>query len=587
MTGSTQGNNTTGSPGAGRAPAATTAASPLPALPAALLETLAARFRDGGLFLAALEPSGGAVTWSDPAAPAFFARFALPMLRHPAPHLQAHVAEAVAQVVASAAPAAWSFFPGLAVAAFPHVDKRHVTGIVLLVGKRDAFALDEDLLRAANRHGLDPAALAQQAAPLPAFTDAAVLGAARLLAGMARDQARLASLEHEIDSLSTQLATSYEELSLIYQVSSGMKVNRGAGEFFRQACLDLREVMGVRAMGFALTGPGTSANAATTTTAGQQLTVFGDAEIPDPLTRRLATQLVPLLRERKNAILVNRVAADHRFSWFAPHARQLIAVPLQRQDEVLGCLFGLDKTAADFDSVDAKLLTSIANESAIYLENAMLFDDVRELMMGVLHSLTSAVDAKDAYTCGHSERVALLSRRLARELRLPEALVERIYMAGILHDVGKIGVPEAVLHKTGKLTDEEFEQMKKHPQIGARILADIKQVQDLIPGVLHHHERYDGRGYPAKLSGENIPLMGRLICIADCFDAMTSNRTYRRALPLEVALMEVRRCAGTQFDPAMAESFLQIPATELAALLKEYQARAPRAVPTPEFTKAA
>jgi HD-GYP domain-containing protein (c-di-GMP phosphodiesterase class II) len=248
-------------------------------------------------------------------------------------------------------------------------------------------------------------------------------------------------------------------------------------------------------------------------------------------------------------------------------------VPLQRQEEVLGCLFGLDKTRGEFDSVDGKLLTSIANESAIYLENAMLFEDVRELMMGVLHSLTSAVDAKDTYTCGHSERVALLARRLAREAGLAEDVVERIYMAGILHDVGKIGVPEVVLHKTGKLTAEEFEQMKKHPQIGARILADIKQVQDLIPGVLHHHERYDGKGYPAGLSGENIPLMGRIICIADCFDAMTSNRTYRRALPLEVALVEVRRCAGTQFDPALAETFLRIDAEEFRALLSEHQAR--------------
>jgi HD-GYP domain-containing protein (c-di-GMP phosphodiesterase class II) len=177
------------------------------------------------------------------------------------------------------------------------------------------------------------------------------------------------------------------------------------------------------------------------------------------------------------------------------------------------------------------------------------------------------------------ERVALISRRLARAIGLPEAEVERIYMAGILHDVGKIGVPEAVLHKTGKLTAEEFDQMKKHPQIGARILADIKQVQDLIPGVLYHHERYDGKGYPTRLSGENIPLMGRIICVADCFDAMTSNRTYRRALPLEVAMIELRRCAGTQFDPVLADAFLNISAAEIRALLSEHQPRTPQENP--------
>ena len=144
-----------------------------------------------------------------------------------------------------------------------------------------------------------------------------------------------------------------------------------------------------------------------------------------------------------------------------------MAVPLQRQEVVLGCLFALNKSGGDFDSQDSKLLNSIANESAIYLENAMLFEDVHGLMMGLLHSLTSAVDAKDAYTCGHSERVALLGRHLAIEAGLGEAFAERAYMCGLLHDVGKIGVPESVLQKTGRLTPEEFEQMKKHPAIGA------------------------------------------------------------------------------------------------------------------------
>jgi len=140
-------------------------------------------------------------------------------------------------------------------------------------------------------------------------------------------------------------------------------------------------------------------------------------------------------------------------------------------------------------------------------------------------------------------------------------------MTGLLHDVGKIGVPEGVLQKTGRLTPEEFEQMKKHPEIGARILQDIKQISDLIPGVLHHHERFDGRGYPAGLIAENIPLMGRIICLADCFDAMTSNRTYRKAMPLEVALTEIRRCSGTQFDPSLTEAFLRIGAEKFRQLL--------------------
>src|SRR5690606_13716278 len=266
----------------------------------------------------------------------------------------------------------------------------------------------------------------------------------------------------------------------------------------------------------------------------------------------LAEELMPLLAEGKS-LLINDLRQGPALQWLSEHARQIIAVPLQRQDDVLGCLFAIDKNTDDFDSVDSKLLNSIANESAIYLENAMLFEDVHDLMMGLIHSLTSAVDAKDAYTCGHSERVALLTRQLAREMRLPEQSVERFYMAGLLHDVGKIGVPERVLQKEGKLTDEEFGLIKKHPEIGARILSDIKQIEDILPGVLHHHERWDGRGYPHGLAGKDIPLMGRVICLADAFDAMTSNRTYRKAMPLEVAMEEIRRTAGTQFDPELAE----------------------------------
>jgi putative nucleotidyltransferase with HDIG domain len=264
-----------------------------------------------------------------------------------------------------------------------------------------------------------------------------------------------------------------------------------------------------------------------------------------------------------------------------------MAVPLLRQEQILGCLFAIDKTAGDFDSVDSKLLTSIANESAIYLENAMLFADVHGLMMGLLHSLTSAVDAKDAYTCGHSERVALLSRFMARQVGLPEQAVDRIYMAGLLHDVGKIGVPESVLQKAGRLTSDEYDQIKKHPRIGARILHDVKQLEDIVPGVLHHHERYDGRGYPAGLSGQSIPLMGRIICLADSFDAMTSNRTYRKALPLEVAMMEIRRCSGTQFDPALTEAFLQLSSEQFRSLMRDHRNQSKKLLDLQESLRAA
>jgi HD-GYP domain-containing protein (c-di-GMP phosphodiesterase class II) len=331
--------------------------------------------------------------------------------------------------------------------------------------------------------------------------------------------------------------------------------------------LDVLEVMMVRGMGVALSGDESYR---------QEPVLYGQLSLPPGVVQRLAEELMVVLRRRQSPLLVNDLATDKSFNWLAEHARQLIAVPLQRQDEVLGCLFGLDKQEGEFDSVDSKLLNSIANESAIYLENLKLYRDVHGLMMGLLHSLISAVDAKDTYTCGHSERVALLSRQLAQDAGLSSHEVERIYMAGLLHDVGKIGVSESVLQKSGRLTPEEYVLMKKHPAVGARILQDISQVADIIPGVLHHHERYDGKGYPSGLAGDNISLMGRIICLADCFDAMTSKRTYRKALPLEVALAEIRRCSGTQFDPHLAEIFLRISAERFGLLLKDHQLQAKR-----------
>jgi HD-GYP domain-containing protein (c-di-GMP phosphodiesterase class II) len=267
-------------------------------------------------------------------------------------------------------------------------------------------------------------------------------------------------------------------------------------------------------------------------------------------------------------VLINDLSVYTPLSFLAPRAKRLLAVPLQRQEQLFGCLFCFDKLDDDFNSIDAKLLVSIANETTIYLENSVLFADVQQLVLGLMHSLTAAVDAKDPYTHGHSERVALLSKLTAERAGFDKAFCERVYISGLLHDVGKIGVPEAVLSKAGKLTDEEFEKIKLHPEIGARILGDVKQIQDVIPGVLHHHERYDGRGYPHKLAGEAIPLMGRIICLADCFDAMTSSRTYRKALPLEVALTEIRKNAGAQFDPKLTEAFLAIGDEQLREIAK-------------------
>jgi HD-GYP domain-containing protein (c-di-GMP phosphodiesterase class II) len=523
--------------------------------PHSVLEKIASRFRPAGVCLFMAGPDGS-IVYSDPVAGAFYARYVAPQVKQ-----SGVLAEKLRRLPVDAPAVAFDSLPGIVLAAIPYVERRQILGIPLLAARTSAFRTGEDVLQVCGRLQVDAAWLSNQADSLPGYSREALTRQVSLAGGMLHDQLKLSGMEFELHSLSEQLANSYEELSLIYQISGGMRVNRGASDFFRQACQDVLDVMNVQGVGVCLMGDGESR---------VEPVLYGSAKMPNEALRRFVDNLLPVLRKRKGPLLVADTRADEAFAWTADSLSSFLAVPLQRQDQVLGCMFAVNKEAGVFDSVDSKLLNSIATESAIYVENSSLYSDVHGLMMGLLHSLTSAVDAKDAYTCGHSERVALLSRHIALEIGLPDTEVEEIYMAGLLHDVGKIGVPESVLQKTGKLTSEEFDLMKKHPQIGARILADVKQVKALIPGVLHHHERYDGKGYPTGLSGTNIPLMGRIICLADCFDAMTSNRTYRKALPIEVAVTEIRRCAGTQFDPALAESFVKTGPDRFRELLRNH-----------------
>lgn len=185
------------------------------------------------------------------------------------------------------------------------------------------------------------------------------------------------------------------------------------------------------------------------------------------------------------------------------------------------------------------------------------YDELKHAYRGTMESLRLAVDAKDSYTKNHSDRVSYYSVLLAQKLGLPEEEIEVIRDGGLFHDIGKIGIPDAILQKTAKLTDEEYDDIKNHPSIGSHILQPAKIFSKIIPMVKHHHERFDGRGYPGSLAGEDIPLSARIVAIADAFDAMTSDRSYRPRFTLIKALDEIERCKGAQFDPKLAELFIE------------------------------
>ncbi len=209
-----------------------------------------------------------------------------------------------------------------------------------------------------------------------------------------------------------------------------------------------------------------------------------------------------------------------------------------------------------FDEGQRKLLSIVASRAAAAIENARLFADLQATFQQTIQGLARTIDKMDRYTAGHSERVALYAVALAKWLGLDDAMVEIVRHSALMHDIGKIGCVMN-LNKPGKLTADEYEIFKRHPIHGKEILDPIQFLKPVIPGVHSHHERWDGRGYPLGLVGQDIPLVARIISVADTYDAMTSDRAYRRSLPHEVTVNEIMRCSGSQFDPEIAGVFVE------------------------------
>lgn len=211
-----------------------------------------------------------------------------------------------------------------------------------------------------------------------------------------------------------------------------------------------------------------------------------------------------------------------------------------------------------WDPDDLKQLVGKAIENYVLtLTKNSLLKQLRDLLYTTIQAISEALDEKDTYTHGHSRRVTLYALILGRSLNLDKATLEKLQLAGLLHDIGKIGTPECILNKPGGLTHEEFTTIKKHPGKGKEILKNIKQLKDISSWLRSHHEKYDGSGYPDGLKGDEIPLPSRILSIADTYDAMTSDRSYRKGLSHETAVAEIVRCSNTQFDPMLVEVFLK------------------------------
>jgi putative nucleotidyltransferase with HDIG domain len=234
-----------------------------------------------------------------------------------------------------------------------------------------------------------------------------------------------------------------------------------------------------------------------------------------------------------------------------------VLVPLIAHDKPVGLLDIItDTPEGDITSRDLSLLTILAKQAALAIENVKLYESMKKDQISIIRALASTVDAKDHYTLGHSQKVSEYSAIIAEDMGLSERDIETIKYAALLHDIGKIALPDDIIKKPSRLTDQEFEIVQKHPNIGAKIIKEIEALAPMVPIVLHHHERCDGKGYPDGIKGDDIPLGARIVHVADAYDTMVSARAYRDMLPPELAISELRKNAGTQFDPKVVDVFI-------------------------------
>ena len=400
---------------------------------------------------------------------------------------------------------------------------------------------------------------------------------ARLVLSQLGLRQQLQRSREELNCCADQIGTNYEELTFLRRVSDQLEMADLSRETWRVAegVLPLLAPM-IKAQTLVLV-------AETQGTASATMIWIGSREVDAESCQRL----VQRFRGQPSGLpVVNNHVQDDPQAGLFPGVRSLLLVPLLKGEQVFAWLLAVNRQQPDptpelpyfplssheYGTVEAGLMKSVASMLATHAKNIELFREKEQLLVGIVRSMVSALDAKDTYTCGHSERVAIVARRIAEEMQLDEHDRQRIYLTGLLHDIGKIGISDAILHKPGKLTEDEFAVIQRHPDQGWSILQELHQLHYELPGVLHHHENFNGTGYPDGLAGEEIPLLARIVAVADSFDAMTSDRPYRKGMPLARVLEIFHLGKGTQWDPRVLDAFFQA-LPDILSLWNSYQPR--------------
>ncbi len=364
-------------------------------------------------------------------------------------------------------------------------------------------------------------------------------------------------LHAEIEGLGDQIEQTYEEISLLHSLTRHLQISRSPKEL-AEVCLSRMHGL-IRAEANLIWIEDHQS--------GPSMLVEGRLPFDELGMAHLIARFSdhdwsrPLVKNHiQNALL----GAEY------PGLDSVVIVPIAEGSHRSGWIISCNRSDGnEFGTVEASLLSSIATILGTHIRNIDLYNEHEQLLLCFVRSLVSTLDAKDPYTRGHSERVALIARRLGEELGLPEEDLRDIYLSGLLHDIGKIGVDDRILRKPGQLTDDEFRKIQEHPMIGYNILQELKNLKSVLPGVRSHHESYNGTGYPDQLEGDDIPLMARILAVADSFDAMGSDRPYRKGMPVEKIEEIFRRGSGQQWDARIVDAYFDV-RDEIFQLCSDY-----------------
>jgi hypothetical protein len=366
-------------------------------------------------------------------------------------------------------------------------------------------------------------------------------------------EARARRAAWEVERVSENLAATYEEICLLHEMTNNLRLSQSDDQLGQLALDRLMTCLPASGAAIQFLAVADPHDVTYKARVSEDLLTAGDCLLDN---QRFDELIAHLGLDAGCGPFVANADITGQPEWPFPEVRQLILVPLAETEKLFGWLALINHVDGDeFGSIEASLLGSVGAILGIHCGNRDLYRLQDEFLAAVVRAMTSAIDAKDPYTCGHSDRVARISVRLAQQLGLSTVELANIYMAGLLHDVGKIGIDDQVLRKHGKLTTEEFEHIKEHPDLGCKILADLKPLASVLPAVRHHHEQWDGRGYPSKLVAEEIPFIARIVAVADAYDAMISDRPYRRGMPIEKVEEIFRKGAGQQWDRVVIEAY--------------------------------